>query len=195
MNYVQPIRDREKINEIADNLNRKSQRDAILFLLGVNVGCRISDILKLRVKDLKNKDRLCIIEQKTGKPKYFPIPEKFNKTILQPYLSECGTPYKFIFVSKKNTNAPITRQRAWQIIKEAGRECGIEDLGTHTLRKTFGYHYYQMTHSVVELMKIFNHDEESITLRYIGVMNSDIERNVKKFNLTNDYTFNFTKKG
>ena len=40
-------------------------------------------LLKLRVKDLKGKDRLCIIEQKTGKPKYLPIPLTFNKTILQ----------------------------------------------------------------------------------------------------------------
>ena len=193
MNYVQPIRDRETINSIADYLNHKSQRDAIMFLLGVNVGCRISDILKLRVKDLKNKDRLCIIEQKTGKPKYFPIPDKFNKTILQPYLAQFTSPYKFIFASRQNCNTPITRVRAWQIIKEAGRKFGIEDLGTHTLRKTFGYHYYNMTHSVVDLMKIFNHSEESITLRYIGVMESEIEKNVRKYNLTNDYTFSFTK--
>lgn len=194
MNYVQPIRDREIINSMADYLNQQSERNAIMFLLGVNVGCRISDILKLRVKDLKGKDRLCIIEQKTGKPKYFPIPTKFNKTILQPYLEKCGTPYKFIFASRENCNKPITRQRAWQIIKEAGRKFGIDDLGTHTLRKTFGYHYYQMTHSVVELMKIFNHSEESITLRYIGVMDCQIEKNIRKFDITNDYVFQFKEK-
>ena len=93
----------------------------------------------------------------------------------------------------KRSNKPITRQRAWQIIKEAGKKFGLEDVGTHTLRKTFGYHYYNMTHSVVDLMKIFNHSEESITLRYIGVMESEIEKNVRKYNLTNDYTFSFTK--
>lgn len=194
MNYVQPIRDRELINSIADYLNQSSERNALMFLLGVNVGCRISDILKLRVKDLKGKDRLCIIEQKTGKPKYFPIPVKFNKTILQPCLERCGSPWRYIFVSRNNNNKPITRQRAWQIIKEAGRKFGIDDLGTHTLRKTFGYHYYQMTHSVVDLMKIFNHSDQEITLRYIGVMDSEIEKNIRKYDLTNDYVFQFKQK-
>lgn len=194
MNYVQPIRDRELINSIADYLNQRSERDAIMFLLGINVGCRISDILKLRVKDLKGKDRLCIIEKKTGKPKYLPIPLTFNKTILQPYLNKCGTAWKYIFCSRENNNVPITRQRAYQIIKNAGREFGIDDLGTHTLRKTFGYWYYQKHHSVADLMKIFNHSEEEITLRYIGVMDSDIEKNMKKFDLTNDYVFQFHTK-
>ncbi len=194
MNYVQPIRDRELINSIADYLNQKSERDAVLFLLGINVGCRISDILKLRVKDLRGKDRLCIIEQKTGKPKYFPIPVKFNKTILQPYLEDCGSSWKYIFASQKNCNKPITRQHAWRIIKKAGKQFGIDNIGTHTLRKTFGYHYYQMTHSVVDLMKIFNHSEQEITLRYIGIMDSQIEENVRKYDLTNDYRLKSYKK-
>ena len=42
-------------------------------------------------------------------------------------------------------------------------------VGTHTLRKTFGYHMYQKTHDVALLMDVFNHDDPSVTLRYIGV--------------------------
>ena len=34
---------------------------------------------------------------------------------------------------------------------------GRRDIGTHTMRKTFGYTYYQSTKDVATLMEIFNH--------------------------------------
>jgi integrase len=42
-------------------------------------------------------------------------------------------------------------------------------IGTHTLRKTFGYHFYQRTKDVAMLQQIFGHSASSITLRYIGI--------------------------
>ena len=48
-------------------------------------------------------------------------------------------------------------------------------IGTHTLRKTFGYHCYQKYDDVVLLQKIFNHSSPQITLRYIGIEQEDID--------------------
>lgn len=45
----------------------------------------------------------------------------------------------------------------------------MENIGTHTMRKTFGYHFYQKTKDAAMLMKIFNHSNIYITLRYIGM--------------------------
>lgn len=55
----------------------------MLFLMGINSGLRISDILKLKVRDVSNKDYIEITEQKTGKHKRFPITNSFK-----PYLDE-----------------------------------------------------------------------------------------------------------
>ena len=46
---------------------------------------------------------------------------------------------------------------------------GVPNLGTHSLRKTFGYHYYQKTNDIAILQDIFNHSDPAITLRYIGI--------------------------
>ena len=47
MNYVEPIRDSDKIRELANYLRNYSERNYIMFLIGVNSGLRISDILRL----------------------------------------------------------------------------------------------------------------------------------------------------
>lgn len=34
--------------------------------------------------------------------------------------------------------------QAWKILNMAASEVGLNEIGTHTLRKTFGYHLYQI---------------------------------------------------
>ncbi len=53
MNFVQPIRDPEQIQQIKEYLKENSERNFILFVIGINTGLRISDILKLKIGDLK----------------------------------------------------------------------------------------------------------------------------------------------
>ncbi|NMA32569.1 MAG: tyrosine-type recombinase/integrase, partial [Alphaproteobacteria bacterium] len=67
MKTVQPIRSIEQIKQIEKILKSQSMRDYMLFRLGINSGLRISDILKLKVKDLRNQDYFILKEQKTGK--------------------------------------------------------------------------------------------------------------------------------
>ena len=69
---------------------------------------------------------------------------------------------------------PITRQQAYKILNDAAGKFGVERIGTHTLRKTFGYHFYQQTKDIATLKEIFNHSDISITFRYIGI-NQDIK--------------------
>ena len=56
MEFVEPIRDRETINLVKRILKEHGTRDYLLFLMGINSGLRISDILKLKVKDVLNKN-------------------------------------------------------------------------------------------------------------------------------------------
>ena len=64
MEYVVPIKDIESINRIKSILWKKSKRDYLLFVFGINTGIRISDLLNLQVKDVwdgeKAVDFLCI---------------------------------------------------------------------------------------------------------------------------------------
>src|SRR5690554_3555776 len=73
MNKVEPIRDKNKIKDIKNILKKKNDRNYMLFVLGINTGLRIGDLLKLKVKDVKNKSHIIIKEQKTSKFKQFLI--------------------------------------------------------------------------------------------------------------------------
>ncbi len=88
LNSVQPIRDKKKINEMLIYLKSQSDRNYILFLLGISTGLRISDILKLKKKDLVG-THLRIKETKTRKAKklmILPGIKKDLKTYLENFL-------------------------------------------------------------------------------------------------------------
>ncbi|MCM1045623.1 MAG: site-specific integrase [Candidatus Gastranaerophilales bacterium] len=167
MNTVEPIRDNEVVLDIADYLKEKNQRDYVMFMFGIYSGLRICDILQFRVRDVRGKDYIVRREKKTGKEKRFPINKNLKK-ILGEYIGD-KKDYEFLFKNPNGLNKPITRQQAYNILSAAGKKFGLESIGTHTLRKTFGYHLYKQTNDAALLMDIFNHSDIHITLRYIGV--------------------------
>lgn len=179
MACVEPIREKEKIETVKRILKEHGSRDYLLFLMGINSGLRISDILKLKVKDVKSKKYIELIEQKTGKYKRFPITKSF-KTELDDFI--CGkVDNEWLFSSQRGGN-PISRIQAYRIICNACIDAGITArIGTHTLRKTFGYHFYQENKDVALLQCIFNHSTPSVTLRYIGINQDIIDSKLNAF--------------
>lgn len=175
---VQPIRNHAKIQEIKTELLRNSYRDYFLFVFGINSGLRISDILPLKVKDVKNKNFLIARETKTDKERRIPM-LPILKVEIEKYVQGMK-PEDYLFKSLR-TKKPITRIQAYRILREAANEVGLEEIGTHTLRKTFGYHFYQQTKDVALLQEVFNHSSPSITLRYIGINEDMINEAFIKF--------------
>lgn len=183
MNTVQPIRDINMVYDIADYLKARSKRNYMIFMFGIYTGLRISDILKLRVRDVKDKDFIYMREKKTNKEKRFPINDEL-KPILNDYIKD-KKEFEYLFESRKGINKPITRQCIYSALNDAAKAFGLQHIGTHTLRKTFGYFLYQQTHDAVVIKEIFNHADISVTLRYIGI-NQD-----KKDEVMKKLTFNF----
>lgn len=167
MNTVEPIRDMQVVLDIADYLQEKNQRNYVMFMFGIYSGLRICDILQFRVRDVRGKDFISMREKKTNKEKRFPI-NKELKEILNKYIAD-KRDYEFLFKNPNLPNSPITRQQAYNILSTAGKAFGLDSIGAHTLRKTFGYHLYKQTNDAALVMNILNHSDISITLRYIGV--------------------------
>ena len=179
MNLVQPIRDRAKIEQVKALLLEQSPRDHLLFVLGINTGLRISDMLKLRVGDVQN-SHIVIKEQKTGKANRFLVNQKLRKALDEHTRDLAGE--ECLFPSRKG-GRPILRGQAYRILNAAAQEAGLTEIGTHTLRKTFGYHHYQRFKDVALLQEILNHSSPSVTLRYIGINQDLLDQSIKDFSL------------
>ena len=178
MSTVEPIRKISDIRKIEKILKQENFRNLLLFDMGINFGLRISDMLSLNVEDVRNKEYVNIKEQKTGKFKSIPINSKI-KRMLYEYTNNLN-PKDPLFSSVYNNR--MDRISAYRIIKKACDKANIEtNIGTHTMRKTFGYHHYHKYKDIALLQKIFNHSSPNITLRYIGIEQEDIYNSYRNF--------------
>ena len=178
---VQPIRSAKTINEFKKLLRDKDYKYYIMFLIGINTGLRISDIIKLKVRDIRDKTHVAIKEQKTGKPKRFFVNEQL-RVELNEYMSTLQDD-DYIIPSKKGNRGYVGRIQAYRVLNEMAKQLGLSEIGTHTMRKTFGYWHYKQNKDVAILQDIFNHSSPSITMRYIGINDDVKDESLKKFYL------------
>lgn len=187
MEFVEPIRDRKQLENMKRFLKERNLRDWLLLILGINSGLRVSDLLCLQIENVKNRDRIILRERKTGKTKNFPLSDTCKKTI-QEYLKATELTTGPLFPSRKldgcRGSGAISRQQAYQILHEAARAVGIKGaIGTHTLRKTFGYWAYQQGIDITRIQQLLNHSAPSVTLRYIGITKEELDQVYINLNL------------
>ncbi len=174
---VEPIRRLTDIRSIK-GLLESQPRNYLLFVMGINNGLRVGDLLDLQVMDVKSLkagETLSIRESKTGKLNVLMI----NRTVfkaLRRYLAELNpNDDAFLFASRK-TGDPLTIQAVNALVKKWTRAINLKgNYGAHTLRKTFGY--IQRTEFGVGfevLAKRFNHDNPAVTMRYLGLTSDEV---------------------
>jgi len=173
---VSALKSKSQIEAMKKVLN---SRDKLLFTLGINMGLRISDLLKLKVSDVT--EDITITEKKTNKRRTITLNDSAKKAICD-YIKGLS-PDQYLFKSRKG-NEPIDRIQAYRILNDAAHKAGIKgNIGTHTLRKTFGYWSYKNGVDISLLQKVFNHSSPAITLSYIGITREDIADVYKGLNL------------
>lgn len=177
MATVEPIRNLKDLKKVEQILS-KNKRDLLLFTVGTNCGLRVSDILSLNVEDVKGKNYIQLTERKTGKFKKFPINSKLKPMFEEFTKDRCGN--EPLFMTKFQNR--LGRVSAYYTIRFACEEAKLEEkFGTHTMRKTFGYHHYKKYKDVAMLQKILNHSSPTVTLKYIGIEQDKIDESYVNF--------------
>jgi integrase len=175
----------ETVEKMKIYLKNKNERDYVMFMIGINTGLRISDILDLKVGDVKG-EHIRRREIKTGKGRRTPINRSLRKA-LDAYLKGKDDDEYLIKSRQKNQDGEIksiNRSTAYRIINDAASHAGFKDnCGTHTMRKTFGYMHYQNEGNLAALQKIFNHDNELVTMTYIGLEDDYLDKTIMGLNL------------
>ena len=206
-----PIKSLEDIHRMSDwFIQNGKYRDNMLFIVGINFGLRISDLLKLRFSHLLD-DHFCfrltfpILEQKTSKTRkvaknrYITINEAVMDAVTL-YLEHTPgvTLSDYLFKNESSnsdgSNKPMHRYSVERTLKEAAKAVGLEcHVATHTLRKTFGYHQMMASgndpRKLLLLQKIFGHASSAVTLDYIGITSEEIEDAYLSLNLGSKYNY------
>ncbi len=188
MNRVEPIRDAEIIHAMEERLaaldTPRGCRMYLMFECGIYLGLRISDLRQIKVKDVRGRDVFIAREQKTGKLTQLPISDRLKRVFRDRLRGLDGEDY--ILPSRQGREGDrrpaINRKTAYNDIQDIGRAAGVDfAIGCHTLRKTFGYHYYRQTGDIAFLMIWYNHSSAEVTKRYIGIDLDERAKKIKRF--------------
>lgn len=176
---VEPITELKDIKNIKKILS-DNPRDRLLFIMGINSGLRVQDILSIKIKDVKLcklGDRVAVLEKKTGKENVF-IMNKEIFAALHEYLTTIDpNDDHFLFKSRKGRNYPLTTYAVTQMVQRWCSQVNLHiNAGAHSLRKTWCYHQRKTFGVSWEVLaKRLNHCSPSITRRYLGVKEEEVE--------------------
>jgi integrase len=162
--------------------------------LGIYSALRISDLLKLQIghfidENGRIKQRFQIHEQKRGKRHEVVINNSIREALeeyLTGYPGVSDNPDHFVFFNKKSHDfaKPIKRGQAWKFITSICKEVGLRgNYGTHSLRKTWGYHARLQGVDLALIMHKLNHSSISTTKRYLGITDDELQEVVQGLNL------------
>jgi integrase len=180
MATTEPIRNKHQVRELANYCLQRGQfRNHCLIVLGVHSALRVSDLLRLRWKDVYDFDlgrlrqSVTILEKKTGKRKIFALNKRAAGAISLLFSSCAARPDGFL-IENPRTGKAISRIQAYRIIRAAAEALKFQNrVSCHSLRKTFGYHAWKSGASPTVLMEIYNHSSFAVTRRYLGVAQDD----------------------
>lgn len=167
-------------------------RNLFLFELGIRVGLRISDLCVLRWSDLIDTQKYAHTGEVVFLPSYTLMPKKTARykkfvticinhdieSLIRSFLADYpfSSVDDYLFPSQKGGH--VLERSVWKILNDAAADAHItKNIGTHSLRKTFGYHVWHHAENkqeaLVLLMEQFKHSNLTDTLRYIGVMQEE----------------------
>jgi len=189
---VEAVKTGEQRQQVEAHLVAQGAIYADIWKIGVNTALRISDLLSLTMDNVRALDpaqpALNVIEQKTGKLRKIVV----NQTalaVMQRRLTEYPD-HGWLFQSdavnrnRREPPKPINRRSVSRVFEKVGQKVAPKvALGTHSMRKTRGYAMHKAGRSIESIAKVLNHSSPAVTMRYIGLVQQDIDESYTELEL------------
>jgi len=187
-----PIKSKSKVLDIQDYLKSKSERDYVLFVLGIATGYRAGDLVLIKIRDIKEALRVGYFEILEGKkknsknirkcnikPRRCYIVDKLEK-VLKAYIKN-KEDYYYAFPSRKGEHIRVPRVTT--ILKDAGDMFGLINITAHSMRKTYAYHLWvENDYNTLLIKELLGHSSIEETKRYLGLDNMVYKESSKPLN-------------
>lgn len=155
----------------------------LLTLLLLDTGCRISEALTLRVRDVDMENLLITLEGKGRKQRIVPFSFGLRKTLLRFITDFSRKPDSLLFATRQNTR--VNRMTALRGVKLLCERLGFDPPGRtlHAFRHTFAVNYLRRGGSVFHLQKVLGHSTLEMTRRYANLTTEDLQAIHQKVSL------------
>lgn len=189
---TRPIKDGAMVREwlrIAKEHDEHRKRGGpewyLMLVLGFNTGLRISDLVSLKVGQIRGREDFVILEGKTQKERQVHL--KWGVRMKLDELLKDRDQEEYVLQSRQRDKGnglarPISTQRALDIIKDIAARAGYEGhVGCHTMRKTYAWSVYDASGEDLSLLqKTLNHSSQAVTMHYIGIEQENINEAINK---------------
>lgn len=180
MNVVDAVKDQKTFLAIADYLRSRNTSPIYsdIWVFGVNVALRISDLLDISMEDAiaatKEGAMLTVVEGKTGKRRNITLNGTAKSIVHRRACDHPGHKYLFEVESNRAKGKPISRFAVAKAFDTAGKRFKVK-LGTHSMRKTLGWMMYSQGVAIERICKVLNHSHPAVTMHYIGLTDADTQ--------------------
>jgi len=165
--------DVDALLEAPDTGTALGRRDRAMLETLYATGLRVSELVRLRMSELRINPGVVQIVGKGGKERLVPLGESAMDA-LESYLRSArgellgGRTADCVFVTRRGGG--MTRQAFWQLIKRHARAAGIKaELSPHTLRHAFATHLLNHGADLRSVQMLLGHSDLSTTQIYTHV--------------------------
>ena len=173
---------------VSENLDRGKlleARNHVMLHLLYATGLRVSELVNLPLVSFNRHSGNLRVLGKGGKERLVPIGEQ-ARVLLEEYLDDIrprllhGKASPSIFITRQGR--AMTRNRYWQILKDIGRQAGInKNVSPHGLRHSFATHLLENGADLRSVQLMLGHSDISTTQLYTHVERSRLKSIHKKF--------------
>jgi len=147
-------------------------REVVFFGLLFSTGCRVSELLSIRKKDVNFTRKVITVRQlkKRGEK------EVKREVLIPPQLEEQLREYVIKEVKGEETRLfEFSRQRAWQLVKRLTGEVIGRELHPHAFRHTFALQLLKTTKDLEKVRRILGHSNYDTLKVYLDYTIEDMK--------------------
>ena len=164
---------KEEIKALFQTTKFGRNRLILKFLYGS--GCRVSEVVKLKVNDINLKERTAIIRSGKGNTDRMIILSKEWIKEIKKYLKKKKIQSEYVF-SKKN-GKKISTDTIQRIVRESAKKAGITKKVTpHNLRHSYATHLLEAGTNIRYIQSLLGHSSLNTTQIYTNVANEQLKK-------------------
>ena len=162
------------------------RRDRAILEMLYATGARVSELSKLRVRDLHLDERYCLCHGKGDKQRMVPLGASAEKAVTayldreRPKLAKRRSPQpekqsEYLFLSPRGRR--LSRIRIWELIKQFAAVAGVsKKISPHSLRHSFATHLLAGGADLRQVQELLGHASIATTQLYTHVDASKLKR-------------------